>query len=344
MSHPAARHAHVVAGGVAAPAGSMATFAGPEPAGDTMSLRRERPPMPRSHRGLVDGIGTAENGVERCAAELDESRAEAAALRSGFEAAVAFGRESAVAQASLEAEIRTSRKETAELWAFHEVPMREQEEALQRSAETARALESVADACKTSVASLRSECSELRGLGERHRHETEEIRSGHATYVVHVERASERTQFLSAKRDQGESALEAARHSAATHKQRRNHLEAEVVAEKAEVRSLRQELSDLERLCRTSISGWWAQQQETCQALAAENEVLQREFRQQEVALEGPSQEAAAWREQAYRSESALRTMLGEDVAGGLRALNKSCERHVQLDVGNSVEAVPSTC
>mmetsp|Transcript_80620 Transcript_80620/g.224347 ORF Transcript_80620/g.224347 Transcript_80620/m.224347 type:complete len:103 (+) Transcript_80620:792-1100(+) len=63
-----------------------------------------------------------------------------------------------------------------------------------------------------------------------------------------------------------------------------------------------------------------------------------------EVALEGPSQEAAAWREQAYRSESALRTMLGEDVAGGLRALNKSCERHVQLDVGNSVEAVPSTC
>merc|ERR1711971_815407 len=110
-----------------------------------------------------------------------------------------------------------------------------------------------------------------------------------------------------------------------------DHIEAKARVEQAEVQTLRQELSELEKRSTNMASDWWKAQRANSDCLAAEAEALRRELRLEEQAIDGPSKESAKFREHAFRSESGLLTLLGKDVASGLRALKKQCDLDVAL-------------
>lgn len=284
-------------------------------------------PAPRSYKRLQEDLVEAEAIIECSEAQEKEACNESRSLRQALLAAEAQTHFVAASEGALRAELQRLRGEAADIWGVHEAPLRGQDAAIRSSAEVRSALERSTSRKARSLTILRAECRELAELEGTLRREAAEARRGHAELALRAESNQERQRQLELRCSEGEGVVMELQRAAAGQHGSAARAEAEANAQQLEARAAQVELAEQEwqlqeQVRRLHVDGRMAQQ-----ALAVQAQALRAELQRGELELEAQARESAAWRERAFRRESALCALVGEDVAAGLRALQEQCKR-----------------
>lgn len=288
----------------------------------------------RSYRQLLEDLAEAESSAQQWRQEGLEARGSLGPMRSDLAAARATATEFELSEASLRMELEQLHDEAASFWVMYEAPLQRQEEALQEAARHAAGLGQWAEVQRADAEVGGRLLEQLHQENMALRLGAADARQACVQLEAAVEAGEKDWRGLALHSQESLQLVEALDEAAAARRRQRVALEVEAAAEKEQVDAAWLELQDTEQRSRETESWWRSERGTWHEGLTCEVASLEDSLERAELVLDARARESAQWRDRAYRSELALRTLQREHVpGGGLRSLREECTLYAHQQI-----------